>query len=286
MSNVENPIYRNWSESAPYWDKHRQARQWMFSRLGPALCAEAGVPGTAVPRPYELLDVAAGPGDASIDLAQLLGGNATVWYTDLVPDMVRIAERTARERGVTNVRIRQCAAESLAFDANFFDAVLCRFGIMFFTDPLAAVRDALRVVKLGCRVAYCVWGTREANAFHHVVQDVLDRYVPGPSADPDAPGAYRFAQGGKLASVVREAGATDIHDHAFRFNIEAPLSFDQFFEVRTEMSDSLRDKLRRMKEEQKAAFKEDVRKESRSYFNSRGCSFPAEVLLVSGQKLG
>jgi SAM-dependent methyltransferase len=283
MSNAGNTVFLNWSESARFWDKHRQARREMFRPLGPALCAEARVPAVAVDEPYQLLDVAAGPGDTTIDIAESLGGNATVWCTDLVPDMVRIAERSAHERQAMNIRFCQSAAEKLPFGSNIFDAVLCRFGIMFFTDPLAAVGETLRVLKPGCRVAYCVWGTREANAHHRVVQDVLDRYVTTPPPDPDAPGAYRFAQPGKLVAILREAGALDVHERHFRFRIEASLLFDSFFEVRTELSDSLRDKLRRMSEDQKAAFKEDVRRESRSFFSANGFSFPAEVLLVSGE---
>jgi hypothetical protein len=50
------------------------------------------------------------------------------------------------------------------------------------------------------------------------------------------------------------------------------------------MSDSLRDKLRKMAPEQMASFKDDVRKESLPYFSSAGFRFPAEVLLVSGCK--
>jgi len=282
MSSTNEEVFKNWSESAGFWDKHREARRVMFGPLTPALCREAGVPDAPPSSSYRLLDVASGPGDATLDIADTLGSNATIWCTDLVPDMVRIAERTAGERGVKNVQFRVTGGESLPFDSNFFDSVVCRFGIMFFTDPVAGVREALRVLKTGRRFAYCVWGARAVNPFHRVIQDVLDRYVPAPEPDTDAPGAYRYALPGKLAAILREAGAADIRDHLFQFKIEAPISFDQFFEVRTEMSDSLRDKLRKMPADQKSSFKEDVSKEAKPYFTQNGFRFPAEVRLVSG----
>ena len=281
MSDANDQV-SNWSESAPFWDKHRAARRTMFEPVTAALRKAANVPDSVVEGDYHLLDVAAGAGDASLTLAVSLGPRATVWSTDLVPDMVKIAERSAAETGVQNLRCRVSRAEELPFEANTFDAVVCRFGIMFFSDPVKAVREALRVLKPGCSVGYVVWGPRVRNPFHAVVQDVLDQYVPGPAPDPDAPGAYRYAPSGKLAAIVREAGAEAVEEKPFRFNVEAPVSFDQYFELRTEMSDSLRDKLRKMPPEQRAQFKEDVRASSSRYFTASGFSIPAELLIVTG----
>ena len=272
----------NWTGTAPFWDKHRSARRTMLEPVTAALRKAANVPDSVVEGDYHLLDVAAGAGDASLTLAVSLGPRATVWSTDLVPDMVKIAERSAAETGVQNLRCRVSRAEELPFEANTFDAVVCRFGIMFFSDPVKAVREALRVLKPGCSVGYVVWGPRVNNPFHAVVQDVLDQYVPGPAPDPDAPGAYRYAPSGKLAAIAREAGAEAVEEKPFRFDIEAPVSFDQYFELRTEMSDSLRDKLRKMPPEQRAQFKEDVRASSSRYFTVSRFSIPAEVLIVTG----
>ena len=278
-------VFRNWSECAEFWNKHRERRRLMFGGLTQSVLSEASIPITPPAVPYKLLEVAAGPGDASLDLAIALGPNATVWCTDMVPDMVGITRHSATERDVHNARFQECRGEELPFESNFFDAVLCRFGIMFFRDPLQGVREALRVLKPGGRVAYSVWGNYDANPYHHVLTNVLHRYVPGPPADPDAPGAFRYAPAGKLKAIVTEAGAADVREHLLRFQIEAPLTFDQFFEIRTEMSDSLRDKLRKMPPGELSRFKEDVRENAQPYFTSGGCSLPAEVLVVSGASL-
>src|SRR5262249_46369380 len=126
------------------------------------------------------------------------------------------------------------------------------------------------------------WGAREANPFHHVVQDVLDRYVDGPPPAPDAPGAFRYASPGKLTTILQEAGADKVREMVFHLNLESPVSFDKFFEIRTEMSDSLRDKLRKLPEDQKSKFKSDVRENARPYLTANGVRFPMEVILISG----
>ena len=285
MSDSTDQVFASWNESAGFWDKHRVARRAMFEPIIGALREAAAIPKGPVQDSYQVLDIAAGPGDVSLALAETLGPKATIWSTDFVPAMVKIAERTAREQHLDNVRFRECGAESLPFDSAAFDAVVCRFGIMFFADPVQAVRESLRLLKPGKRVAHCVWGTRQANAIHHLVQDVLDKYVPGPAPDPDAPGAFRFAPPGKLVQVFEKAHAGDIRERVFRFDIAAPLDFDQFFEVRTEMSDSMRAKLRMLSDEQRASFKEDVRKSAQPYFSSTGFRLPAEILIVSAAML-
>src|SRR5258705_11704792 len=123
--NEADQVFKNWSESAGFWDKHRVVRRLMFGSLTEALCREANVPQTPPTVPYRLLDIASGPGDASLDIAEALGSNTTVWCTDLVPDMVRIAERSGTERGLKNVRFLESGAERLPLDTNFFDAVIC-----------------------------------------------------------------------------------------------------------------------------------------------------------------
>ena len=147
-----------------------------------------------------------------------------------------------------------------------------------------AARESLRVLKPGGRVVYGVWGTRAVNPFHHVVQDVLDRHVARAAEDPDAPGAFRHATPGKLASILREAGATDVRETTFRFHIELP-SFEHYFDMRTTTSDTLREKLRRMPDAVRAQFKNEVEQGASPYRTPDGIRFPAETLIVSGARM-
>ena len=117
-----------------------------------------------------------------------------------------------------------------------------------------------------------------------MVTEILDRFVPSDPEDDDAPGAFRFAAPGKLANLFREAGATRVTETKLTFNIEAPITIDHFWSLRTEMSDTFRNKLARLVPDQVAAIRYTVQKGVAGYFKKGEMNFPGEVLIVTGQK--
>jgi hypothetical protein len=155
---------------------------------------------------------------------------------------------------------------------------------MFFPDVLAGLRETLRTVKPGGYVSFLVWAGREANPFFSVVTEILDRFVPAEPEQEDDPSAFRFAAPGKLAKLVGEAGAIDVVEQSLPFTIEAPITVEQFWELRTEMSDTFRKKLARLVPDQVAAIKYTVQKKVASYFKKGGMNFPAQVSIVTGRK--
>jgi hypothetical protein len=68
--------------------------------------------------------------------------------------------------------------------------------------------------------------------------------------------------------------------------IEAPINVERFWELRTEMSDTFRSKLKKLVPDQVAAIKYTVQKAVAGYFKTGGMSFPAQVLVVTGRKPG
>src|SRR5439155_20454560 len=100
--------------------------------------------------------------------------------------------------------------------------------------------------------------------------------------DPDAPDAFRFAAPGKLAGILKNTGAGNVIERQLDFQIEAAISFEQFWRLRTEMSESLRTKMAGLMPEKIKAVKQAVADGAQEYFMSGKMSFPAEALIVSG----
>jgi hypothetical protein len=160
---------------------------------------------------------------------------------------------------------------------------------MFFPDPAAGVAEALRVVRKNGCVAFVVWSSKEANPFFSVTTDVLDQFVQVPPPDPDAQDMFRFAEPGKLAGILESSRAKGVVERRLKFAIEAPAraglaySFDQFWQMRTEMSDTLRQRLAGVTPDQLARIKPAVAEAAEKYFSNAAMSFPAEALIVSGR---
>lgn len=268
-----------WETSSQYWNKHQALIEKMFATLSHALIEDARIgPGQTV------LDVGGGSGEPSLTIASVVGESGSVTYTDPAAGMVSAARAEAERRGLKNIQFHRCAAEQLPFADNSFDAAVSRLSVMFFPDVLAGLCEILRVVKPGGHVCFLVWAPREVNPFFSVVTDVFDRFVPADVEDEDAPAAFRFAKPGKLAKALQEAGAVEVTERELAFMIEAPINVDHFWELRTEMSDTFRSKLKRLVPDQVAAIRYTVQKAVAGYFKTGGMSFPARVLVVTGKK--
>ncbi len=222
-----------------------------------------------------VLDVGGGSGEPRLTIAQLVGESGSVTYTDPAAGMVKAARDEAERRGLENIRFHQCPAQKLPFADNSFDAVVSRLSAMFFADVPAGLRETLRVVKPGGDVSFLVWAGREANPFFNVVTEILDRFVPAEPEEEDAPTAFRFAAPRKACRTLARSGRTDVNERKLEFTIEAPITVEQFWELRTEMSDTFRKKLARLVPDQVAAIRYTVQKKVGSYFKAGEMKFPA-----------
>ena len=178
----------------------------------------------------------------------------------------------------------QCLASSLPFEKNFFDAAVSRLGVMLFLDPLAAIREMLRVAKRNGVLSFVVWGRVELNPFVHAVTKVLSRYVESPPEDPNAPGAFRFAETGKLARVLVDAGATAVRERSLAFRIEAPISRAEYWEMRSGTSGTLREKLAKLPTGRARQIGLEVQEAVSEFFPNDVMSFPAQMIIVTGTK--
>jgi SAM-dependent methyltransferase len=274
----ERDVVDQWSEAARYWEKHRAVIERMFAPVAEALVEAAAVsPGASV------LDVATGPGEPALTIARRVGPRGRVVGVDVVPAMVDAAGREAERRGLAQASFHVASADALPFEDASFDAVVCRFGVMFFPAPVAGLREMLRVLKPGGRIALAAWHHARDNPFHSLVAEVLERYSASQPLEPDAPDAFRFAPPGKLLDAARQAGFADAAERLLSFPIEAPLDLEGFWSVRTEMSDKLRTKLAQLEPATVAEIKRACLEAARPYVKSSGVSFPGEVWLVSGR---
>lgn len=209
-------VRRDWdnAETVAAWRKWSRSNFDTFGGVTRALVAAAGAsPGQSI------LDLASGSGQPSLALAAAVGPNGHVTATDLSAGMLAVAEENAKSARLTNIRFRQAMAESLPFPDRVFDRVTCRFGAMFFADPVGAMRECRRVLLPRGRAVFVVWGPPQ-QPFFGMTAGVLRRFVNIPEPEPDAPSVFRFAAPGTLSDVMKDAGFQPVLEETQRISCE------------------------------------------------------------------
>jgi len=273
-----NDALREWHDNATHWVNYSETIRTMFAPVTRALIEEADIrPGQSV------IDVAAGAGEPTLTIAQHVGASGSVMCTDPVAEMLAAARVKAECLGMKNVNFRQCEAQSLPFLDHTYDATVSRLGIMFVPDPNAALKEMLRVTKPGGAVSLVVWHKSELNPFCYLITNVMSRHVPSPPADPDAPSAFRFAEPGKLARALTAAGAVDVRELMLDFQIEAPVSLSEFWEIRASTSGTLREKLATLSRSEAEQIASEAKEAVSPFFPNNQMSFPAKMIIVTGK---
>ncbi|WP_447919190.1 class I SAM-dependent methyltransferase [Achromobacter aegrifaciens] len=126
-------------------------------------------------RPTTVLEIAAGTGVVTRQLADKLPAGTTIVATDLNRAMLDQAEGLGTSRAVT---WRQADALQLPFEDQAFDAVVCQFGYMFLPDKTAGFAEARRVLRPGGTFLFNVWDRIEDNAFADTVEQALAPLFP------------------------------------------------------------------------------------------------------------
>jgi len=122
-----------------------------------------------------VLEIAAGTGVVTRELARILPTSVAIVATDLNEPMLE----QAREIGTSRpVEWRQVDAMNLPFPDGMFDAVICQFGVMFFPDKAKAFSEAHRVLRRGGIFAFNVWDRIEENQFVDTVTTALEKLFP------------------------------------------------------------------------------------------------------------
>lgn len=191
---------------APKFTRYRHILQGGLSRHSAAVLPKLPIaPGMAV------LDVGCGWGDMSLQVAEVVGNTGRVVGIDCVDAFLAEARRDAAEKGLTNVTFLRGDAE-IALPENEFDYVIARFGTMFFTNPVAALRRMRLALKPGGQMTHIVWRRREDNPAWQEAKAIALRYLPPPGADADTCGPGPFSMGNEETTrlMMKSAGYTDV----------------------------------------------------------------------------
>jgi SAM-dependent methyltransferase len=190
----------------PSWRANVDAATIYQDQIVPALMEEWAprVAAAAEIRPGQrVLDVACGTGVLARAAAVRTGPGGSVTGLDLSPRMIAIASRLS-----PTLTWQEGAAEALPFPDESFDVVVSQFGLMFVSDPALALREMMRVLKPGGRLAVAVWASLTDTPAYAAEVAVVERLAGTTAAEPlQAP--FLLGDPTRLAERFHAAGIPD-----------------------------------------------------------------------------
>lgn len=159
----------------------------------------------------QVLDVGCGAGATTFAVARSLAGQGRCTGADLSAPLIELARRKAAETGVDNADFVVSDAQVHDFQPATFDAVISRFGVMFFDDPVAAFANLRRAARPDAGLACIVWREAAENPFMTTGERAAAPLLPeAPPRDPNAPGQFAFADPDRVGGILTAAGWRDL----------------------------------------------------------------------------
>jgi SAM-dependent methyltransferase len=271
---------RYWSETAgPRWVAFGAELDRVIRPLGLAAMARAGlVAGERV------LDVGCGCGDTSLELGRRVGPSGTVLGVDISAVMLEHARQRARAADMPQVRFENADAQTHPFRAGSVDVVFSRFGVMFFSDAVAAFTNLARALGPAGRLAFVCWQSLERNPWLRVPLLAASQHValPPPPA-PDAPGPFSLADDTRVRGILARAGFGQVACEALDTTLTLGSALDGAVDFALQAGPTAA-LLREASDAQRAAVTAAVHDALVPFQGAAGVCLPAAAWLVSGAR--
>jgi len=219
MSNIDPKQFkeaqrRSWDSVAVGWQKWWKTFEKDAQNLSNHLVELAKINSSS-----KVLDIATGIGEPSITAAKKVGrGNGHVLATDISPQMLSIARQRAASLGLQDViEFKEGDAETISLPASEFDAVLCRWGLMFLPDLRNGLLNIYGSLVNGGYIAAAVWASPDKVPFLSVSMNTVVKETGKPMPPSGTPGPFKLADQGIITGALSECGFKDIAVE--RFNI-------------------------------------------------------------------
>jgi ubiquinone/menaquinone biosynthesis C-methylase UbiE len=178
----------------------------------------------------KVLDIATGIGEPAVTAARKVMPNGKVIAIDISPQMLAIAKTRAASLGLDGImEFRESDGEKIDLPDQTakFDAVLSRFGLMFFPNLPSALVKIRHLLITNGRLSAAVWSTPSKVPLIDLAFGTVRKQINAPPPPPGTPGPFALADAETLKQLFSQAGFNDIKVETVQitFEFDSPESY-------------------------------------------------------------
>ncbi len=201
QSNSDQATYWN-SSAGKKWVEFQDELDRLLDRVNDRLLQRSGIE-----LGERVLDIGCGTGATTMGVASLVGESGHVEGVDISKTLLGCAK--SRSSNILGERIEYTLADAQTwrFNADSFDLVISRFGMMFFANPVLAFKNLAVALRKGGRMSFVSWADAFDNPWFAIPRDAAIDQLGNPApTPPTAPGPLAFASADYVLNIMDEAG--------------------------------------------------------------------------------
>lgn len=269
---------QQWQSAAKAWSRWGGTlRDW----LGPA--TEIMIDAADITKGSKVLDVAAGAGDQSMQIADRVGPQGYVLATDISSNILDYAAASAQSEGYGQIDFQVMDGEELTAPPEQFDAVVSRVGLIYFPNQMKALKGIRDTLKPGGWFSTIVYSTPANNGFFSIPVGIIRTAAQLPPPAKGQPGPFSLGQPGVLADLLRDAGFQNVHEKTLSAPLELPTAAD-CVRFERESFGALHEMLKGLEDDEQTRVWGEIENALGKFENTNGFSGPCELIVVAGQK--
>ena len=274
----KNTTRDQWQSAAEAWYRWSPTLNKWLGKATDKMIEMAGIS-----KGYRVLDIAAGAGEQSITVAKKVGPSGYVLATDISSNILEYAKEMAEQNGLDNIETKVMDGENLTVDDDSFDAVISRVGLIYFPDQQKALKEMLRVLKPGGKIAAIVYSTPDKNKFFSVPVSIIRSRAKLPPPLPGQPGPFSLVADGVIEKAFTDAGFVNVKSERVHSPLELS-SAKECVKFEKESFGALHQMLSSLSDTEKESVWQEIETELQKFENTNGFEGPCEMVVAVGEK--
>jgi ubiquinone/menaquinone biosynthesis C-methylase UbiE len=270
----------NWDSVAHGWEKW-----WRVIEIGAEKVSRRLIELASIKVGSNVLDISTGIGEPAITAAREVGNTGQVLATDISSEMLSIAKQRAINAGLQHAIVfKQGDTGTMELPNSTFDAVLCRFGLMFLPDLDTALLNIYGSLVNGGRFAAAVWASPEKDSLFTSTMNTVMKETRTSPPPAGVPGPFSLSDENLLRNYFVNSGFKDVTieriDVTFDFG-----SSKEYASFVHETAGPLHEMLSNESPERRQKILEAVSESARKFADNTGTvKFSNDAICIMGKK--